>query len=73
MPAAGPSTLSWRYARHGNSPSPVLPRHVPDVPDWVLADMARDAREFRDAADAMEAIPIVSSHEDPKQPPPCPS
>jgi hypothetical protein len=67
VPAAGPSILSWRCARHRNSPSPVLPQHVPDVQDRVLADMARDAREFRNAADAMEAIPIVSSHEDPKQ------
>ena len=57
---------------HELAPSLLLHR-LPDVPSWVLADMACDARAFRSDARAMNAIPVVPSRRGTKQPEPCPA
>ena len=57
---------------HELAPSLVLLKRLPQVPVWVLADMASDARAFRSEARALGAIPVVPSRKGTKNPQPCP-
>ena len=57
---------------HELAPSLTLLKRLPEAPDWALADMACDAQEFRDAARAMDAIPVVPSRRNAREPQPCP-
>ena len=50
----------------------ILLRRLPDVPSWVLADMACDARVFRSDVRVTGAIPVVPSRRGTKQPERCP-
>ena len=55
---------------HELAPSLTLLKRLPEAPDWALADMACDAQEFRNAVRAMDAIPVVPSRRNAREPHP---
>lgn len=57
---------------HELAPSLIFLDRLPDVPSWVLPDMACDARVFRSDVRAIGAIPVVPLRRGTKQPERCP-
>lgn len=55
---------------HELAPSLALLKRLPEAPDWALADMACDAQAFRNAVRAMDAIPVVPSRRNAREPHP---